>query len=107
MLAAYDVTRVISSRSARCVETVGPYSDTTGWGLELEDGLSEEGATSSSVADTIERLVSGDGSVVVCTHLAGAPRGLREPRCGGHEAGAGGAAGRPPASGQGDRYRTA
>ena len=26
VLAAYDVTRVISSSSARCVETVGPYS---------------------------------------------------------------------------------
>jgi len=68
VLAAYDVTRVLSSSSARCVETVGPYSDTTGWELELEDGLSEEGATSTSVVDTVDELVSGMDSAVVCTH---------------------------------------
>ncbi len=68
VLAAYDVTRVISSSSARCVETVGPYADTTGWELELEDGLSEEGATSTSVVDTVDELVAGNDSAVVCTH---------------------------------------
>ena len=30
VLAAYDATRVVSSSSTRCVETVAPYAETTG-----------------------------------------------------------------------------
>jgi 8-oxo-dGTP diphosphatase len=68
LLAAYDVTRIVSSSSARCVETVGPYADTTGWKLELEDGLSEEDATASSVVAVVDELVAAEEGAVVCTH---------------------------------------
>jgi len=68
VLAAYDVTRVVSSGSMRCLETVTPYADTTGWSLEIADGISEEGASPSSVADVVDGLVSGDESAVLCTH---------------------------------------
>lgn len=68
LLAAYDVTRIVSSSSARCVETVGPYADTTGWKLELEDGLSEEDATASSVLATVDELIAADEGAVLCTH---------------------------------------
>jgi 8-oxo-(d)GTP phosphatase len=68
LLAAYDVTRIVSSSSARCVETVGPYADTTGWKLELEDGLSEEDATASSVLEVVDGLVAAEEGAVVCTH---------------------------------------
>ena len=68
LLAAYAVTRIVSSSSARCVETVGPYADTTGWKLELEDGLSEEDATASSVRAVIDDLVAAEEGGVVCTH---------------------------------------
>ncbi|MDF1605023.1 NUDIX hydrolase [Nocardioides sp. YIM 152315] len=68
VLAAYDVTRVVTSSSARCVETVAPYADTTGWRLECEDGLSEEDATAGSVLSVVDALVAGDESAVVCTH---------------------------------------
>ena len=68
MLAAYDVTRIVSSSSTRCVETVGPYSDTTGWKLELEDGLSEEEATAQTVTAVVDELVHGDEGAVLCSH---------------------------------------
>ncbi len=68
VLAAYDATRIVSSSNARCVETVGPYADLTGWKLVLDDGLSEEGATASSVVQVVDDLVADDESAVVCTH---------------------------------------
>ena len=68
VLAAYDVTRIVSSSSTRCVENVGPYADTTGWKLELEDGLSQEDATARSVVRVVDDLLTDDASVVLCTH---------------------------------------
>ncbi|MGZ4464580.1 MAG: NUDIX hydrolase [Nocardioides sp.] len=68
LLAAYDVTRLVSSSSMRCVETVTPYADLTGWKLELEDGLSEEGATPESVVRVVDDLVTGDEGAVLCGH---------------------------------------
>jgi 8-oxo-dGTP pyrophosphatase MutT (NUDIX family) len=68
LLAAYDATRIVSSSSTRCVETVGPYADTTGWKLELERGLSEEDATASSVRSVVEEVVAAGTSTVICTH---------------------------------------
>lgn len=68
VLAAYDVTRLMSSSSTRCVETLGPYSDVTGWKLELDDGLSEEDATPESVLAVTDELVHADEGAVICSH---------------------------------------
>src|SRR6478672_254777 len=68
VLSAYAVTRVVSSSSSRCVETLRPYVDTTGWELELVDGLSEEGATAESVLRVVDDLVHDDHGAVLCTH---------------------------------------
>jgi 8-oxo-dGTP diphosphatase len=68
VLAAYDVTKVVSSGSMRCLETVAPYADTTGWSLEIADGVSEEGADAASVEEVVEALVAGGESAVLCTH---------------------------------------
>ncbi|MGY2701544.1 NUDIX hydrolase [Nocardioides sp. HB32] len=68
VLAAYDVTRLVSSSSTRCVETLGPYSDVTGWKLELDDGLSEEDATAHGVLTITDDLSQRDEGVVVCSH---------------------------------------
>jgi 8-oxo-(d)GTP phosphatase len=68
VLSAYDVTRVVTSSSVRCVDTLQPYADTTGWRLEQEDGLSEEDATAASVVAVVDGLVAGDESAVLCTH---------------------------------------
>jgi 8-oxo-dGTP pyrophosphatase MutT (NUDIX family) len=68
LLAAYDVTRIVTSSSTRCVETVTPYADTTGRRMEQQDGLSEEDATAASVLATVDALVAGDEGAVLCTH---------------------------------------
>ena len=68
LLAAFDVTRIVSSSSTRCVETVAPYSDTTGWRLELQDGLSEEDASAASVGPIVDDLVHGGDGAVICSH---------------------------------------
>jgi 8-oxo-dGTP diphosphatase len=68
MLAAYDVTRLVSSSSTRCVETVAPYAEASGWALQREDGLAEEDATAESVVKLVDELVVGEESAALCTH---------------------------------------
>jgi 8-oxo-(d)GTP phosphatase len=68
LLAAYDVTRVVSSSSTRCVQTVQPYADTTGWKLEEDDGLSEEDATAKKVVRVVDELLDSGEGAVLCTH---------------------------------------
>lgn len=67
-LATYDATRVISSSSTRCVQTLQPYADVTGWKLEELDALSEEGATAEAVGAVVDGLLDGSDSAVLCTH---------------------------------------
>jgi len=85
VLAAYDVTRVVSSSSTRCVETVAPYADTTGWKLELEDWLSEEAASADGIVGIVDELATGDEGAVLCSHRPVLPTvfdalGLPDPR---------------------------
>ena len=68
LLAAYGATRVVSSPALRCVDTVRPYADSTGWTLEELDGLTEESASVSSVLEAIDDLVHGSDGAVLCTH---------------------------------------
>ena len=81
LLAAYDVTRVVSSSSTRCVETVGPYADVTGWQLELEDGAERGGRDrrrrSLEIVDDLLARRRGRGAV---HPPAGAAGGLRRAR---------------------------
>ena len=68
LLAAYDATRVVSSASARCVQTLQPYVEATGWELESRRALTEEGATDRKVAKVVEELLGGPDGAVLCTH---------------------------------------
>lgn len=68
LLAAFDVTAAHSSTSTRCVQTVTPYVDTTGWPVKLHDELSEEDASVDGVLDLVDGLLEGGEGVVVCTH---------------------------------------
>ena len=68
LLAAYGVTRVVTSSSVRCVQTVAPYADQSGWSLEEHDGLSEEDATAESVLEIVDTLVTSDDDAALCTH---------------------------------------
>ena len=68
VLAAYGVSRIVSSSSTRCVDTLRPYADATGWKIESEDGLTEEQATTASVRALVDELVHHDEGAVLCTH---------------------------------------
>ncbi|HWJ65504.1 MAG TPA: NUDIX hydrolase [Nocardioides sp.] len=68
LLAAYDVTRVLSSSSERCVQTLQPYVETTGLELETTPRLSEEKVSAHGVATAVAELFDGPGGAVLCTH---------------------------------------
>jgi 8-oxo-(d)GTP phosphatase len=68
LLAAYDVSRLITSSSTRCRQTVEPYADTSGLKLEKDDGLSEEDATAESVTEIVDELLETKEGSVLCTH---------------------------------------
>lgn len=42
LLEQYEVTRLLSSPSLRCVQTVEPFAEARGLGIEIRDELSEE-----------------------------------------------------------------
>lgn len=68
LLAAFDVTSVHTSSSTRCVQTVTPYVDTTGWPVKKYDELSEEDATPEGVVELVDALLDSGESTVLCTH---------------------------------------
>ncbi|NYJ02916.1 8-oxo-dGTP diphosphatase [Nocardioides thalensis] len=68
VLAAYDAAAVVSSASKRCVQTVQPYVETTGYELDTRKRLSEEGATEKAVERIVEDLLSSGEGAVICTH---------------------------------------
>lgn len=68
LLAAYDVTRIATSTSTRCVQTVRPYAETAGYPLDLRPRLSEENATPRAVEKIVEELLDDEAGSVLCTH---------------------------------------
>jgi 8-oxo-dGTP diphosphatase len=85
VLAAYGISRVVTSSSMRCLETVTPYADTIGGTIGLEDLLSEEDATDLSVGRIVADLLRDGRPAVLCTHRPVFPAvfaalGLEDPR---------------------------
>ncbi|MEZ0579798.1 NUDIX domain-containing protein [Nocardioides sp. MH1] len=68
LLAAYDVTRVVTSPSLRCRQTVAPYAEMTGWEVETRRRLSEELVSEKGVRKIVEELLEGDAGAVLCSH---------------------------------------
>jgi len=68
LLAAYDVTRVVTSSSTRCVDTVAPYAHMAGWELETTDVLTEEDQDAEVIESLVAGLVAGKQGAVVCSH---------------------------------------
>ena len=68
VLAAYGASRVVTSGSTRCVDTVRPFTEHAGLCPECDDGLSQEDATPATVAAVVAELVAGDADAVLCTH---------------------------------------
>ena len=70
VLTAYGVTRVVTSPSVRCLDTVLPYAVATGLGTRLKAGLSEEGFAERPERAThhLTRLLERGEAAVVCSH---------------------------------------
>jgi len=75
VLAAYDVRRLVSSTSTRCVQTLSPYAAATGRKLRTDQVLSEEDASRKgvravivSLTGALEERPASAGGLVVCTH---------------------------------------
>ena len=71
LLSAYGPSRVVSSTSTRCVQTVTPYADTTGWDLETTASLSEQDASPKRlrrVAESAHASVREGRPTLLCSH---------------------------------------
>ncbi|MDQ1536080.1 MAG: 8-oxo-(d)GTP phosphatase [Actinomycetota bacterium] len=70
LLAAYGVTRVVTSPSVRCLDTVLPYAVAAGQQARLKPGLSEEGFAEQPdrAPYHLTRLLERGSATVVCTH---------------------------------------
>lgn len=68
VLKAYGITQVVSSDSARCVDTVLPYVNATRSRLMLDPGLSEEGASADTIAERVQEVLTGHQRVALCSH---------------------------------------
>jgi len=75
ILAAYDLRRLVSSSSTRCVQTLEPYATASGRKLRTNHLLSEEDATKKVVRELVADLVdelhdqpASAAGLVVCTH---------------------------------------
>ncbi|MGW0228331.1 NUDIX hydrolase [Actinopolymorpha singaporensis] len=66
-LAAYGITRVVSSPARRCVETLLPYATSAGVRIEPEPAFAE-GADPALVAEQAMRLLDAPEPTAVCTH---------------------------------------
>jgi 8-oxo-dGTP diphosphatase len=70
LLAAYGVSRVVSSSSTRCVDSVAPYARSIGARVRLRDSLTEEmyAAQPAKAVRTITRLLDRAEPTAVCSH---------------------------------------
>ena len=68
VLAAYGVTRVVSSDSLRCRHTVRPYADDQVLGIDADSRVNEEAWTPTSVDAVVEELLGTRECAVLCSH---------------------------------------
>jgi 8-oxo-(d)GTP phosphatase len=67
-LDAFGVSRIMTSSSVRCVETIRPFAEHSGWPITTSDGLTEEDATDTSVLAAVDELIHSGEDAVLCTH---------------------------------------
>jgi 8-oxo-dGTP diphosphatase len=68
LLGAYGLTRLVTSSSVRCAQTLVPYAGASGRPLEETDALSQEDATAESVLEILDDLLHGKECAAICTH---------------------------------------
>ncbi|MEN3273689.1 MAG: 8-oxo-(d)GTP phosphatase [Actinomycetota bacterium] len=68
-LAGLPITRILSSRYVRCVQTVQPLADSVGLAVESHTALAEEADVASAWA-LLEEVAAagGTGDTVLCSH---------------------------------------
>ncbi len=74
LLHAYGISRVLSSSSTRCVQTVRPYAEEQVIPLEENDELSEEGYDDRSAGELMAVLLESTQPMVLCSHRPVLPR---------------------------------
>jgi 8-oxo-(d)GTP phosphatase len=68
VLSAYGITRVLTSPSERCRETVAPYAEDHVLRLEHVPGVKEEEFTPDSVSEAVAFLLAQKENAVLCSH---------------------------------------
>lgn len=70
LVAAYGITRVLSSPSIRCTETMRPYADAAQVDVRIRPGLSEEGhaARPGRARHHLLRLIERGEPAALCSH---------------------------------------
>ena len=70
LLACFGITRVVSSDSLRCVDTVRPYATTARAHVELEPRVTEEAHDGAprGAGDAVRELLTSGDAVVLCSH---------------------------------------
>ncbi|MDF8265567.1 NUDIX hydrolase [Luteipulveratus flavus] len=70
VIAAYGVTRVLSSPAERCLATVGPFAKAAEVPVRNKNGLSEEGYEQdpTKVTTHVERVLARAEATAMCTH---------------------------------------
>jgi 8-oxo-(d)GTP phosphatase len=78
VLSAYGVTRVVSSDSLRCRQTVQPYAEDHVLGIDADPRINEESWTPEAVAAVVSALLGDTESAVLCSHRPVLPSILEE-----------------------------
>lgn len=68
VLAAYGVTRVVTSDAKRCVDTMLPFVDAYGVKTRLEPGLSEEKVSEAVLGQLAAQALGSAKRTAICTH---------------------------------------
>ncbi|MGL5867005.1 MAG: NUDIX hydrolase [Dermatophilaceae bacterium] len=70
LLAAYRISRLVSSPAERCTATLGPYATSSGCRVRTRDGLSENGfgAAPEAPERQLLRLLDRGEPAALCTH---------------------------------------
>ncbi len=74
LLAAYGVTRVVTSSALRCVETMLPYVTAYDVKARLEPGLSEENVSDKALERLASDALRSSKRMAICTHRPVLPR---------------------------------
>ncbi len=66
LLANYGITRVLSSPSVRCIETVEPLAAARALSVEVEDALAE--GHGKRAAEYVRAMLDAGADVALCSH---------------------------------------